>query len=122
MRIAVVGQPRAWSTERLADALRAAGADTVVVDLGACALRLPEATVYHEGRPLAVDAAVVKKIGDTAEGWVVRERVQLLRHLEAAGVPVWSPPDRIEAAVNRARMTVELVRAGLPVPETILTE
>jgi ribosomal protein S6--L-glutamate ligase len=122
MRIAVVGQPGAWSTERLTTALRRAGADARVVDLAACAIRLPEATVYHDGRPLQVDAAVVKKIGDTAGGWAVRERLQILRHLEAGGVPVWSAPDRIEAAVDRARMTVELVRAGLPVPETVITE
>jgi tetrahydromethanopterin:alpha-L-glutamate ligase len=122
MRIAVVGQPQAWSTERLAAALRQAGASCVVVDLGTCAIRLPDRAVYHEGRPLAVEAVVVKKIGDTAGGWAVRERLQILRHLEASGVPVWSGPDRIEAAVDRARMTVELVRAGLPVPETVITE
>jgi tetrahydromethanopterin:alpha-L-glutamate ligase len=122
MRIAVVGQPSAWSTEHLAAALREAGAASLVVDLATCAIRLPEPAVYHDGRPLAVDAAVVKKIGDTAGGWAVRERVQILRHLESSGVPVWSEPDRIEAAVDRARMTVELVRAGLPVPETVITE
>jgi tetrahydromethanopterin:alpha-L-glutamate ligase len=122
MRIAVVGQPHAWSTERLAAALRQAGADSFVVDLGACAIRLPDPAVYLAGRPLAVDAVVVKKIGDTAAGWAVRERLQILRHLEATGVPVWSAADRIEAAVDRARMTVELVRAGLPVPETVITE
>jgi ribosomal protein S6--L-glutamate ligase len=122
MRIAVVGQPGAWSTERLADAVRAAGAASLVVDLAACALRLPEGEVYHHGRPLEVDVAIVKKIGDTAEGWPVRERLQILRHLAAAGVPVWSEPERIEAAVDRARMTVELVRAGVPIPETVITE
>jgi tetrahydromethanopterin:alpha-L-glutamate ligase len=42
--------------------------------------------------------------------------------LEASGVPVWSAPDRLEIAVDRYRMTVELVRAGLPVPETVITE
>ena len=122
MRIAVVGQPGAWSTERLTTALHGAGADAQVVDLAACAVRLPAAAVYHDGRPLEVDAAVVKKIGDTARGWAVRERLQMLRHLEAGGVPVWSAPDRIEAAVDRVRMTIELVRAGLPVPETVITE
>jgi ribosomal protein S6--L-glutamate ligase len=122
MRIAVVGQPGAWSTERLARALARAGADSLVVDLGACALRLPEPAVYLDGRPLRIDAAVVKKIGDTAGGWTVRERLQILRHLAAGGLPVWSPPDRLEAAVDRARMTVELVRGGLPVPETVITE
>jgi ribosomal protein S6--L-glutamate ligase len=122
MRIAVIGQPGAWSTERLAEALRAAGAVSPVVDLATCALRLPERAVYFEGQPLVVDAAVVKKIGDTAGGWAVRERLQILRHLEAGGVPVWSGPGQIEAAVDRARMTVELVRGGLPMPETIITE
>jgi tetrahydromethanopterin:alpha-L-glutamate ligase len=120
--IAVVGQPGAWSTERLANALRAAGADALVVDLARCALRLPEPGVWHQGRRLDVEAAVVKKIGDTAGGWTVRERLQILRHWEASGVPVWSAPDRLEVAVDRYRMTVELVRAGLPVPETVITE
>jgi tetrahydromethanopterin:alpha-L-glutamate ligase len=122
VRIAVIGQPNAWSTERLAAALRRAGAESPVVDLASCAIRLPERAVYHGGRRLAVDAAVVKKIGDTVGGWAVRERLQILRHLEGSGTPVWSGPDRIEAAVDRARMTVELVRAGLPVPETVITE
>jgi ribosomal protein S6--L-glutamate ligase len=122
VHIAVVGQPGAWSTERLAAALRAAGADARVVDLAACAVRLPHPALFHEDRPLVADAAVVKKIGDTAGGWAVRERIQLLRHLEAGGVPVWSTPASIETAIDRARMTVELVRAGLPVPETVITE
>ena len=120
--IAVVGQPGAWSTERLANALRAAGAEALVVDLARCALRLPEPGVWHQGRRLDVKAAVVKKIGDTAGGWTVRERLQILRHWEASGVPVWSAPDRLDVAVDRYRMTVELVRAGLPVPETVITE
>jgi len=120
--IAVVGQPGAWSTERLAHALRAKGAEALVVDLAGCALRLPEPGVWYRGTRLDVEAAVVKKIGDTASGWSVRERLQILRHLEASGVPVWSAPDRLEVAVDRYRMTVELVRAGLPVPETVVTE
>jgi ribosomal protein S6--L-glutamate ligase len=122
VRIAVIGQPGAWSTERLAEALRRCGADAVVVDLAACALRLPEPGVWHQGRRLEADAAVVKKIGDTAGGWVVRERLQVLRHLEASGIPVWSAPDRLEMAVDRSRMTVELARAGVPMPETVVTE
>jgi tetrahydromethanopterin:alpha-L-glutamate ligase len=46
----------------------------------------------------------------------------MLRHLEASGIPVLSAPDRLHVAVNRYRMTCELVRAGLPVPETTITE
>jgi ribosomal protein S6--L-glutamate ligase len=123
VNIAVVGQPGAWSTERLADALRAAGAGAGVVDLAACSLRLPDRRLFHRGEPLEkVDGAVVKKLGDTADGWGVQERIGMLRHLEASGVPVLSAPDRLHVAVNRYRMTCELVRAGLPVPETTVTE
>jgi tetrahydromethanopterin:alpha-L-glutamate ligase len=123
VRIGVVGTPGAWSTERLVDAFRAAGAAARVVDLAACSLRLPDPAVYHRGAPLAgLDAVVVKKIGDTADGWAVRERLNLLRRLEDSGVPVLSAPDRLEVAVDRYRMTLELARGGLPVPETVITE
>jgi len=123
VKIAVVGQPDAWSTERLASALRAAGAEAVVVDLAACSLRLPDRRLFHRGEPLdGFDGVVVKKLGDTADGWGVQERINMLRHLEAAGVPVLSAPDCLHVAVNRYRMTCELVGAGLPVPPTTITE
>jgi ribosomal protein S6--L-glutamate ligase len=123
MRIAVVGKPNGWSSERLAAALRTAGADSSIIDLAQCALRLPDPRVFHRGQPLeGLTGAFVKKIGDTAGGWMVRERINVLRHLQASGVRVLSPPDCLEVAVNRYRMTLELAQAGLPVPETILTE
>jgi ribosomal protein S6--L-glutamate ligase len=123
MRIAVIGTRGAWSTEGLAAALRFAGCAVPVIDLAWCSLRLPDRRVYHRGAPLDdLDGAVVKKIGDTADGWAVRERINVLRHLEAGGVTVLSEPERLEVAVDRYRMTLELARAGLPVPETALTE
>ena len=123
MNVGVVGIPGGWSSERLARALRAAGAQAQVLDLRRCSLRLPDRHVHLSGHALeGLDGVVVKKIGDTADGWIVQERLNLLRHLAAAGVPVLSPPDRLETATNRYRMTVELARAGLPVPETVVTE
>ena len=123
MNVAVVGTPGAWSTERLSDALRRLGAETEVVDLGACSLRLPDPRLFHRGRPLdRLAGAVVKKVGDAAGGWAIRERIALLRHLENSGVPVLSAPARLETAIDRLTMTVELVRAGVPVPDTVVTE
>jgi len=123
VKIAVVGQPGRWSTERLTAALRAHGAEAHVVDLAACSLRLPDPRVFHRERALEdFDGAVVKKLGDTADGWAVQERVNMLRQLESSGISVLSPPDRLGLAVNRYRMTCELARAGLPVPETTVTE
>ena len=123
MNVAVVGQPGAASTERLAAALRTQGVKTTVVDLSACAVTLPNGPVLHRGQPLDhLDGAVVKKIGDTAGGPTVRERINILRRLEHGGIPVLSAPDRLDAAVNRYRMTVELAAARLPIPETVVTE
>jgi ribosomal protein S6--L-glutamate ligase len=121
--VAVIGEPGGWSTERLAEALRREGVDAPVVDPAACTARLPAAGLVERGRPLpGLDGAVVKKLGDAADGALVRARINLLRRLEDAGVPVWSAPDRLEVAVDRYRMTVELARAGLPIPETVVTE
>jgi ribosomal protein S6--L-glutamate ligase len=123
VKIGVIGQPGAWSTERLADAARRQGVDAEIVDLAACSLRLPDPRLFHRGRPLeGLAGAIVKKVGDTAGGWAVRERIALLRHLEASGVPVLSEPARLDVAIDRLSMTVELARAKLPVPETLVTE
>jgi len=123
MKVGVIGVPGAWSTERLAGALRRMGAAADVLDARALTLRLPGDRLYHRGGPLAgYDGVVVKKIGDTADGWVVPERINLLRHLVASGVPVLSEPERLATAVDRYRMTVELAHARLPVPETVVTE
>lgn len=123
MNVGVVGVRGGWSTERLARALRAAGVQTEVLDLQDCTLQLPDRRVYHRGHPVErLTAVAVKKIGDTADGPIVQERINMLRLFEAGGVTVLSEPDRLEMAVNRYRMTVELVRAGIPIPETVVTE
>jgi ribosomal protein S6--L-glutamate ligase len=123
MRVAVVGEPGAWSTERLASAVRAEGVEAVVVDLSRCALELPAGRVRWAGRPLDdLDGAVVKKIGTTTDGAGFAARVHLLRALGRAGVPVVSEPDRLAVAADRYRMTLELAAAGVPMPETVVTD
>jgi ribosomal protein S6--L-glutamate ligase len=122
MRIGVVGTRAAWSTECLAAALRKEGAAVAMVDLATCAVELPGG-VRRAGQPLPpLDGVVVKKIGDTAGGFAIRERINVLRQIERDGVPVWSAPDRLETALDRYRMTLELAAAGLPIPETVVTD
>ena len=123
MRVAVIGHPGAWSTERLVGALRDEGADASVVDLAACALTLPGSGLWAGGRPLDdLDGAVVKKIGTAADGSGLGARINLLRALERSGVPVVSAPERLAVAADRYRMTLELAHAGLPLPETVVTD
>ena len=123
MRVAVVGQPGAWSTERLVSAVRDEGAEASVVDLATCALALPEARLCAGGRSLeGLDGAVVKKIGDAADGSLLAARINLLRALERSGVPVVSRPEQLAVAADRYRMSLELASAGLPIPETVVTD
>ena len=123
MRVAVVGEPGAWSTERLVGAVRAEGVDAFVVDLAACALELPGARVGWGGRVLDdLDGAVVKKIGATTDGLGFGARVNVLRALERSGVPVVSRPERLAVAADRYRMTLELALASVPMPETVVTD
>lgn len=123
MKVAVVGQPGAWSTERLASALRAEGAESSVVDLATCALAFPGARVYASGRPLdGLDGAVVKKIGAAPDGSGFASRVNLLRALDRSGVSVVSGPEQLAITADRYRMTLELAHAGVPMPETVVTD
>jgi ribosomal protein S6--L-glutamate ligase len=123
MKVAVIGQPGAWSTERLVSAVRVEGVDASVVDLAACALTLPDAHLRAAGRRLeGFDGALVKKIGDAVDGPTMAARINLLRALERGGVPVVSAPDRLAVAADRYRMTLELAGAGLPIPDTVVTD
>jgi ribosomal protein S6--L-glutamate ligase len=123
VRVAVVGHPGAWSTERLAAALRDEGAGPSVVDLARCTLELPGPGLCVDGRRLApFDGAVVKKVGTAADGWNLGARINLLRALERSGVPVVSAPERLAVAADRYRMTLELAHAGLPMPDTVVTD
>jgi len=123
MRIAVVGRPGAWSTERLAEALRQEGVEAPVVDLGRCGLRPPDRRVFADGRPLEpFDGALVKKIADAGDGALLGARLNVLRHWERSGVTVLSSPTRLEIAADRYRMTLELAAIELPIPDTVVTE
>ena len=123
MRVGVIGHPGAWSTERLAAAIRDEGTDASVVDLATCALTLPGSVVSVADRRLdELDGVVVKKIGTAADGYGLASRINLLRAIERSGVPVVSAPECLAVAADRYRMTLELAHAGLPLPETVVTD
>jgi ribosomal protein S6--L-glutamate ligase len=121
MKVAVAGIPGAWSSERMADALRERGCaafvfhpEEMVHDVGSGDVRIGE-------DPLRVDGVVVKKLGDQATAWT-RLRLHALRALESAGTRVFSAPDVIDVAMDRYRMMVRLAQGGLPIPETVAAE
>jgi tetrahydromethanopterin:alpha-L-glutamate ligase len=120
--IAVAGIPGARSSESLAEALRAQGAESHVLPLWECMHDVAQRQVFWRGQDLATLAAVVvKKLGDVTDP-LVADRLEILKQLEAAGVLVISSPRSIEMAVDRYRMTALLARAGAPIPRTVVTE
>ena len=122
MRIGVAGVPGAWSTERLRGALEAHGAESLAFALADCTLDLATGAVTGENQDLgALDAVVVKKMGDSTDP-VAPTRVHLLRHLECRGVRIFSKADAIAEVNDRYHMTLRLVEAGVPTPRTIITE
>lgn len=121
-RIAVIGTPGAWSTEQLADAVAERTGSRILVDIERVGFDLAAGTATHDGADLlSMDAIIVKKLGRTYSP-VVLERIEMLRHLEASGVRVFSRPDPIHRAVDRLSCTLTLRRGGIPLPDTFITE
>ncbi len=122
MRVGVAGVPGAWSSERMVDALRDAGIDSFAFALKDCLHDVSGRTVAVDDFLLNdLDAIVVKKIGDTPSP-SARLRLHMLRDLELQGVRIFSRPSVMDRAMDRYRMTMQLVEAGLPVPDCYAVE
>jgi ribosomal protein S6--L-glutamate ligase len=118
MKVGVAGIPNAWSSERMAHALREDGADAFVFSLGDCLHDLSAGRVTLQGFDLTtLDAIVVKKLASQSDP-AARLRLHMLRELESRGVRVFSPPSVIELVMDRYWMTMTLAGAGLPIPNT----
>lgn len=121
-RIAVVGIPGKWSTERLADAVERRTGYRRVVDMAEVELDLSSNRLLHQGVDLcSLDALMVKKISSEYSPSTL-DRLELLRVAQAQGVRVFSDAQRILRLVDRLSCTVTLRNAGIPMPDTRVTE
>lgn len=122
LKLGVVGNPGAWSTERLADAVETRTGERLVIDLARVSLDLARGKVLHGGLDLlSLDGLVIKKIG---RSYAPRhlDRLELLRFVQERGVPVFSDPQSIMGVIDRLSCTVRLQLAGIPMPPTVITE
>ncbi|SIS61044.1 GAK system ATP-grasp enzyme [Neptunomonas antarctica] len=121
-RIGVVGIPGKWSTEVLADRLEAQTGFRAVFDMKDVELRLDSNKLMCNGFDLTqLDGLVVKKISEIyAPG--TEDRIHMLAHLEAVGVPVFSPTQSMSKLINRLSGTLVLQQGGIPMPKTRVTE
>lgn len=121
-RIGVIGLPGKWSTETLADAVEQQTGFRLVIDMAEVSLDLAQGRLWFHGHNLCeLDALVVKKISAVYSPNTL-DRLELLRVAEAAGVRVFSPAERILRLIDRLACTVTLANAGIPMPDTRVTE
>ena len=122
LNIGVVGIPGKWSTDTLADAVETRTGRRIVVDMGRVELDLAAGRLLHGDIDLCkLDALIIKKISATYSPATL-DRLEMLRVAEASGVRVFSPANNILRLIDRLSCTVTLRNAGIPMPETRITE
>lgn len=121
-RIGVIGIPGKWSTEVLADAIEQRTGHRLVIDMGQVSCRLRDNRLLFDGHDLcALDGLVVKKISAEYSPNTL-DRLELLRVAEQAGVRVFSGAANMLRLIDRLSCTVTLRNAGIPMPDTVVTE
>jgi RimK family alpha-L-glutamate ligase len=108
-----------WHVRRLAEVMRARGADVVVTSLPRCAFDTQlasgiEIPGFDGGLP---DAVFVRSISaGTLEQ--ITFRLGILHALRESGVRVWNDARAIERCVDKSATTFLLHKAGIPTPRT----
>jgi len=121
-KIAVIGIPGGWSSERLADTLEMETGFRCLIDMGKVRLDLDTGLAYGNDLCLNdLDGIIVKKISPAYSPNCL-DRMEILSFLYDRGVPVFSRPRSILGLIDRLSCTVRLRAGGMPMPPTIITE
>ncbi len=122
LRIGVIGIPGAWSTEALADAVEQRTGFRLVIDMGRVQLDLGAGRLRFGEHDLCdLDGLIVKKISAVYSPNTL-DRLEMLRVAEHAGVRVFSGAENMLRLIDRLSCTVTLRGAGIPMPDTLVTE
>lgn len=122
IKIGIVGIPGKWSTETLADAVEQRTGFRLVINMGKVELDLAQNRLVFDGYDLcSLDGLMVKKISAKYSPNTM-DRLELLRIAENKGVRVFSGVNNTMRLVNRLSCTITLRNAGIPMPETYITE
>ncbi len=125
-KIGVIGIPGKWSTETLADAVEQRTGFRLVIDMSKVSLDLANNTLNYLTSDKKInlcdlDGLIIKKISAEYNPNTL-DRLELLLIAQAQGVKIFSSPDKIMRLIDRLSCTVMLRKAGLPMPDTVVTE
>ena len=106
----------------MADAVEAHTGFRLIIDMQSVSLDLASQTLVYAGQDICdLDALIIKKIAGEYSPATL-DRLELLRVAEAKGVRVFSGAEKILRLIDRLSCTVSLRNAGIPMPETVVTE
>jgi len=121
-RVAVVGVPGGWSSERLADAIADDTGFRCVIDMKTAAMDLHTGQVHAGDVCLnELDGIIIKKISPSYSPNCL-DRMEILRFLYEQGVAIFSKPQSILGLIDRLNCTVKLRLGHIPMPPTVITE
>ena len=121
-KIGVVGTVGGWSSEMLADAVADRTGYRLLIGMGGVGLDLDSGKAAFDGVDLSeLDALIIKKVGARYSPDLM-DRLEMLRFLNARGLPMFSKPDRIMGLLDRLSCTITLRLGGIPMPPTTITE
>ena len=129
----IITDPEDWTARALTSAARKKGFSPFVLDLRTSEVSMNLATFNSQVKKSTavfkvgdvklsdLDAIIVRDAGAGAfEG--VSFRFDILRELESEGIPVVNSAEAIRNAANKYHASYLLLKAGLPVPETVAVQ
>lgn len=124
----VITDPDDWTARALINAARTKGFSPLFLDLRTAEVSIkttiPNSKIHFKVGDFSLselDAVIVRDVGaGVFEG--VSFRFDILRELEAEGVPVINSPEAIQNAANKYHASYLLSKAGLPAPETVAVQ
>jgi len=126
MRVAIIHDvPIPPSTTRqIFIALMKRGVDTTYLRISrmTSVVSLRSSVITYGRRLIDIDAAIVRGLGMTTSTEAIFKRVDVLKQMHDSGILVVNSPESILSARDKLRSMQLLSAAGLPVPDTVVTE
>ena len=119
MRIHIFSRgPFLYSTARLVEAGESRGHQMRVIDHAFCSPSLagPETSLLYNGKPLAVPAVVIPRIGAN----ITQRGAAIIRQMDVLGVPSTISANGLLLARDKMSSLQVLAANGLPIPKTVL--
>jgi tetrahydromethanopterin:alpha-L-glutamate ligase len=121
-KIGVIGVAGGWSTERLLESVERETGFRMLIEMNKIRYDSDKNAIYHDHQNLfELDAMIIKKLGPSGNPDHI-QRLEILNHIRNAGVQIFSDPAEIIQCIDRLNCTLVLRRAGIPMPQTVLTE